>query len=283
MQIKRRLKSKVIYFCSMKCKITSLLVITVVILLSCHTDKDTGIDKKTKENNAILQHLNKEIANNRDSAGLRLLLVNVLDSLGNYKEAASQLDSLIGKDSLNYGLWYRKGRLLETSGDTMNAIQSFAKAIKIYPSPDGQLSLANLLAELKNEKALQLCQQVQDLRMGRDYSAHCNFIAGVYYARTGHKDKALKLFDACIIDNFGYMEAYQEKGFLYYDDKQFNEALKIFQMAANINNTYADAYYWQAKCYEALGNKEAAIKNYEVSIALDKSLKEADAALKRLK
>ncbi len=235
-----------------------------------------------KENTALLQQLEKQIAVNRDSIGLRLKLVDALDSLNNYKEAAAQLDSLINKDSLNYGLWFRKGKLLETAKDTFNAVLSYTKAIKIYPSPDGQLQLANLLAESKNENALLLCQRVQELRLGREYSAHCNFIAAVYFSRVGNKQKALQLFDACINDNFGYMEAYQEKGFIFYDDKKFEEALKIFQMAAKVNNTYADAYYWQAKCFEAMNKKQDAIKNYQASLVLDKDLKEAKEALKRL-
>ncbi|MGG2334294.1 tetratricopeptide repeat protein, partial [Salmonella enterica] len=87
----------------------------------------------------------------------------------------------------------------------------------------------------------------------------------------------------CIKENYTYMEAYMEKGFIYYDAKKINEALQIFQMAANINNTYADAYYWQAKCYEALNKKENAIKNYQLALKIDEHLKEATQALERLK
>ncbi|OIQ97495.1 tetratricopeptide repeat protein [mine drainage metagenome] len=262
----------------------SIVVLLLLFIAGCKNDDNANSsdEKRLRENNILLHQLEKQIAANRDSIGLRLKLVDALDSLNNYKEAAAQLDSLIGKDSLNYGLWFRKGRLLETAKDTFNAILSYNKALKIYPSPDGQLQLANLLAESKNENALVICQRVQELRLGREYSAHCNFIAGVYFARIGNKQKALQLFDACINDNFAYMEAYQEKGFIFYDDKKFAEALKIFQMAANVNNTYADAYYWQAKCFEAMNKKEEAIKNYQTSLVLDKNLKEAKDALKRL-
>jgi len=273
---------KAVYFCSMK-QFISVAVVMIFFLQACNNDTNNSEDKKRlTKNTAVLQQLEQQISKNPDSSGLRLKLVDALDSLSNYKEADAQMDSLIRKDSLNYGLWFRKAKLLETSKDTFHAILSYTKAIKIYPSPDGQLQLANLLAESKNENALVLCQRVQELRLGRDYSAHCNFIAGVYFARIGNKQKAGQLFDACINDNFAYMEAYLEKGFILYDDKQFADALKIFQMAAKINNTYADAYYWEAKCFEALNKKEEAIKNYQASLLLDKDLKEAKDALKRL-
>jgi tetratricopeptide (TPR) repeat protein len=78
------------------------------------------------------------------------------------------------------------------------------------------------------------------------------------------------------------MEAYMEKGFIYYETKKYQEALKVFQQAITVNNLYADAYYWQAKTYEALGNKEEALINYQRSLGLDKTLKEAREAIKRL-
>ena len=78
------------------------------------------------------------------------------------------------------------------------------------------------------------------------------------------------------------MEAYLEKGFIYYDAKQYAAALKIFKMAANINNTYADAYYWMAKTQEALQQKDEALKNYQAALLLDKSLKEARDGMNRL-
>ena len=59
------------------------------------------------------------------------------------------MDSLISKDSLNYGLWYTNGRIAEDAGDTLQAMQSYDRAIRVYPSADAMLSLANLYAEQK--------------------------------------------------------------------------------------------------------------------------------------
>jgi tetratricopeptide (TPR) repeat protein len=104
----------------------------------------------------------------------------------------------------------------------------------------------------------------------------------VYYARKGDEQKAVNAFNACISNDFNYMEAYMEKGFLYYEDKKISDALKVFQTAATVKNTYADSYYWMAKCYEALNNKTEAINSYQRSLSLDPGIKEATAALQRL-
>ena len=118
--------------------------------------------------------------------------------------------------------------------------------------------------------------------MGREYTAHAAFIEGVYYARTGSKEKAMNAFNTCIANDLNYTEAYMEKGFLYYDDKKISEALQVFQTLVKVKNTYADGYYWSAKCYEALNNKTEAIAYYQKSLVLDPKLKEAGEALKRL-
>lgn len=263
----------------MKILIT-ILIISVFICSCAQPDKNEPAADTSQMQ--VTDQLKKEIQNFPDSAGLRMRLINTFDSLGMYKEAISQTDSLIKRDSLNNGLWFTKAQLQEDKKDTAAAIQSYTRAVNIYPSAEAQLHLANLFAETKNPRALLISQSVHKLGMGRETDADCNFITGVYYARTGDKKQALEYFDKSINDNYTLMEAYMEKGFIYYDSKDYNGALKVFDKAITVNNTYADAYYWRAKCNEALGNKADALLDYQRSLGFDKELKEARDAIKRL-
>ena len=244
--------------------------------------KNTPDALHKEEMPAAIKQLFKQVTENPDSMGLRLQLVDMLDSTGAYRQAMRQMDSLIQKDSLNYGLWYRKARLQETIKDTVGALRSYKYAIRVYPAPDALLAAANLMAEQKNPKALLLTKQVSNLRMGREYEAHCQFISGIYYARTGGQQKAIAAFNQCIYNDLNYMEAYMEKGFLYYDNKKINEALQVFQTVVTVKNTYSDGYYWLGKCQEAMNNNAEAIANYQKAVTLDPKLKEATEALKRL-
>ena len=257
------------------------ILFTSVFIISCE-----GEDKKAPADNPaepqLIDNLSKQVKENPDSAGLRMKLINSLDSLKMFKEAIAQTDSLIKRDSLNNGLWYAKAQLQEDNKDTAEAIRSYEKALNNDPSVEAQLSLANLFAETKNAKALMICRNVSAMGLGRETNADCNFIAGIYFARTGDKKQAIQLFDKAINDNYTLMEAYMEKGFIYYESKNYQQALQIFETALNVNKTYADGYYWKAKCYEALGNKSEAVVNYQRSLGLDKQLKEAAEAIKRL-
>jgi len=112
--------------------------------------------------------------------------------------------------------------------------------------------------------------------------AECDFIAGIYHARKGNTKMAEQLFNRCISQDLKFMEAYIEKGLLYFDQKKFPEALKIFQTAGTVDPGYADAYYYQARSLEALGRTQDAINMYRQSLRFDPNLKESSEALKRL-
>ncbi len=257
------------------------VLLLMIALYSCKQNEN-GERTKDPAKMEVLNQLKKSVQQHPDSASLRMLFINALDSLQMYPEAIAQTDSMIRRDSLNNGLWFAKGQLLESNHDTAQAINSYKKALLIYPSVEAQLNLANLFAETKNAAALQICQEVSRMGLGRETNANCDFIAGVYNARTGNNARAKAFFDRAINNNYTLMEAYMEKGFIFYGEKNYTEAQKTFETAITINNTYADAYYWKAKTFEATGNTEDALLNYERSLGLDKNLREAREAIKRL-
>lgn len=268
--------------------IQSLIIINFLLITSCKTDNEKNKNGGSNQKSIVLKdipalkNLYKQVKQHPDSTGLRLKLVYTLDSLNVYKEALQQIDTLIREDSLNYGLWFTKGNVAEHAQDTLLAMQSYANAAKIYESPDALLSLANLYAETKNDRALLICSRVEALALGREYDAHCAFITGIFYARTGSKENALKKFDECIANNYTYMEAYIEKGLVYFDKEEYDKALNVFQFAVTVNSLYADAYYYQARCYEMMNKKDSAIEKFQQSLRLDNTLVEAQQHMDKL-
>ena len=202
-----------------------------------------------------IESLTTAVHQNPDSAGGRLALVFLLDSAGKYIDASVQMDSLILKDSLNAGLWFAKAQLAENNGDTATAVVAYRKSLLIYPAPDNVLAFGNLLAEMADKECLEIAAYIKRLKMGRGYDAHADFITGVFYARSHNSAKATAALDACIANNYTYMEAYIEKGLLPFDAGDYRSALAVFVMASKVNNLYADAYYYQARCYEMLDRK----------------------------
>lgn len=269
------MKPKAIYFCGMKT--FQLVLFIALVLAACNGNKD-----KVAAGNYI-EGLKAQVKDHPDSIELQLNLVDALDSLGMYKEALTELDQLITKDSLNYSLWVTKGKVQQNLTDTAGAIVSFRRAARVYPSPEALLALANLYAETKDAKVMEVCNMVDQMKLGREYDGYTAFFMGVYYSRTSDKQKAFAFFDRAINNNYTLMDTYIEKGSLYYEEKNYAEAIKVFKTATAINNTYADGYYWQAKCYEALNDRPNAMSSYSKAFALDKKMKEAEEGMKRMK
>jgi len=261
-----------------------LFTTTLLLLASCKnstTDKKAA-DSTTAETPPHVARLEEMVKQHPDSVGPRMYLIDALDSIGNYTAALSQMDSLISKDSLNFGFWFRKGRLQQNASDTANAIISYTRALHVYAAPEAYLALANLYAETKNKKVFEVCARIDEFGMGREMSSYTAFFTGVYYARTGDTKKALEYFTKSINNNYTLMDAYVEMGSIYYDQKKYDEALKTFNTAASINNMNADTYYWLGKIYEAQGKKTEAIQQYQQALKLDKTITEAAQGLKRL-
>lgn len=258
-----------------------IAIALIFVQLSSCTNNHSESNQSAKKSDYILQ-LEKFVQNNPDSIGYRFKLITSLDSLKLYTEAIAQTDSLIKRDSLNNGLWFTKAQLLENKGDTLEAIICYKRAIRIYPSVDAQLSLANLLAEKKDSLSLIICKALFNSAVDKSNDSHCFFISGIYYARTHQFNKAIENYNNCINNDYNYFEAYMEIGFIYFDQQKFNEALETFKKITIIKNTYADAYYWMGKCNEKLNNQEKAKQEYQNALSLDPKLKEAKSALERL-
>ena len=74
-----------------------------------------------------------------------------------------------------------------------------------------------------------------------------------------------------------------EKGRILFRQAKFKEAIEVYDLAIKVSGTFADAYYWKARCQEALGQKEDAKLNYQRAYALDNTLTEAKEAAAKLK
>jgi tetratricopeptide (TPR) repeat protein len=264
------------------------ILLVLIDLMACNNDDGKNKETKTataassQTTSAVTDNLETLLKKYPDSAGLRMQLAQAFDSLGQDDKALAQMDILLRKDTSNYGLWYAEGQFFQNAKDTLHAIESYSRAAKIYAAPDALLSIANLLAEQKNPRCLDICSRVQGMGQGKEYDAHCYFIAGVYNARTLHRDKAIELFDKCIANDFTYMEAYVEKGLVYFDEKNYRAALEVFRFASTVNNLFADSYFWMARCYEMMNVKDSAALRFKQAYSLDKTMTEATEGLKRV-
>lgn len=200
---------------------------------------------------------------------------------GNTGKAMVLYDQIIRNDPANFEAYYEKGILMAQLHDTAKAIGALEQAYVLQPLQLTGISLANLYAETKNPKALDLCNEMIRKDVANELT-DAVFIEGVYFSNTGMPDKAMEQFEECIRRDWKFTEAYIEKGIILYHQSNIDEALKTFALAARVSNTYPDAYYWMGRCFEASGKPDEARTNYYRALALDRNFTEASEGLKRL-
>lgn len=246
--------------------------------MSC-TSKEKEI-KHLQDPNSI-EAIKNAIKEFPDSLILRQNLIEAYRNEGQYDSAIAVADKELVKDSGSAYLWNIKATLYFENNDTLQAINSLQHAIDIYPLPEYLVALGTVLAEIKNKNALQIADDLlhnNKEKHGKD----AYFIKGLYYNYINQPQKAIVYLDSCLKLDFTYMYAYREKAIALYQEKKYDEAIKVLRRAVTLQNNFDEGYFWMGKCYEKLDMKEDAIQSYQNALLYDKNFMEARKALDRL-
>ena len=111
-------------------KISLFIVAGCLIFFACTNNNSIANKNDSAKNEQMLlvQSMQRQLQQSPDSAGLRLQYAIILDSVAMYKEALMQMDTLVKKDSTNYGLLFAQGQIAEDAQDTLLALKSYSRA-----------------------------------------------------------------------------------------------------------------------------------------------------------
>lgn len=247
-----------------------------------HALRLTTVLKDENMNAAVnfLQEASKKFPN---SISLQIGLARGYQMQGKLAEAEAICTKIIQDFPGQLDALTLKSELLQQQGRDNDAITVLERAYVFAPE-DVELvhQLAFEYAEAKNPKVLALCDSLIKVDVEQRH-AEPYYFKGVYYSNINNPGEAIKQFDLAIRHNYQYMNAYTNKGIVYYDRKQFKEALQVFQLEAKVFPDEADPYYWLGKTQEAMGLKDEARLNYQRAYGLDKTDTASKAAADRLK
>lgn len=235
--------------------------------------------KSTDSAIAFIEQAIKELP---QSIALQISLARAYQQKGNSDKAIAVCDEIIARHPGQLDALQLKAELLQAQNKNAEAIVILEKAYSYAPN-DAELahSLAFAYAQAKNNKAIALSDSLIEADAeGRHAEPY--YFKGVYYANIGNKTGALVFFNEAIQHDYYFLDAYMEKGNLFFKSKNYKEALETFELAAKVSPTFAEAYYWMGKSKEALGNKAEAKLDYQRAYGLDKTLTEAKEAADRL-
>lgn len=157
------------------------------------------------------------------------------------------------------------------------AIEQLTQAVALNPDLyNAQIMLAQLYAEKKDDKAIAYYEKASALdttNVEADYSK------AMYWQTTGRTAAALKAYRAILLKDNQYTKAYYNIGYIYFEQKNYEQALQNFNIAVRTSPAYADAYYMRGLSAEMLGKKEDAQSDYSKALTFDPKHEKAAKAI----
>ena len=244
--------------------VKGLVVIGLILglgnLSSCgdSTEDPHTLSFKQKEADSYVAYL----ATKPDSAGLRLLTAQKLDSVGRYEASLLHIDTLIQEDSSKYGLWLAKGNVLLDSGDTIAALGAFDRALSRYRGEEALLAIGKIYAAQQNDTALAVASSIST------NPVYENYIKGYYYAQKGNQDSAGNYLDKSLHADPGFLSAYSAKAKLLLGAGKVEAAHALIKEGLRQAESSYELLNLLAASYEKSGQPDSAKRYYQQSLRI---------------
>ncbi|MDE1191105.1 MAG: hypothetical protein PW786_03070 [Arachidicoccus sp.] len=240
---------------------------------------------KNQETNSLLLEKQKEVKSlvsslllYPDSAGLRVIIANKSDSIGDYKSALLQLDTLLQNDSTKYGLWATKANIFQDSGNIAEAKYYLYKAISIYPGNEALMSLSEMLANEKNDSCLLIAKRFND-----QSNAYADYISALYFYNKNDLQKADSSAGKSILHNHDFVKPYLLKANILQHKNNTNEALQLMKEALLIEPKNIALLNETANIYTQYNRRDSAAIYFNQSLAIQPYQPKISEKLKLLK
>ena len=193
--------------------------------------------------------------------------------------------SLNPADSLN---WVSLGQIYEAvvpfqiSGASEFAVAAYKEAGLRDPSnPEILLAQSRVAIAAKQiDRARSLLEEA--LRLKGNYTPAHLMLAQIEDSE-GNIKEAISRAEAAVILSPGDIGVLFQLGLLYYRDSRLESARQVFARAAELNSNYSNARYFLGLIYDRLGDKGAAIAEFERVLALNPGSEEVSKILQNLR
>lgn len=262
-------------------KIISPAILALVVLGCQNTAKDKEVASIT---DPVLSSMINNIRNYPDSIGLVDKLIDTLSNRGDIDGAAAWCDSLVIRDSVNNFIYTLvKADLYRSAKNYNAAIAAYKKYLKQKAEePLVFMTLANTMAEAGAAETLDFCNEIWQRFPTPQTRTGLSYIRGVYFNTKKQFAEARQWLDSTIRYDYSFADAYLEKGYSWYDEGNFPEAVKTFGKLTEVSPKNADGWYWLGKSYDTLRQSDKAIAAYQRALMYDANITEAKEAIERL-
>ncbi len=152
------------------------------------------------------------------------------------------------------------GILMESKGQTQEAMEYYLKAAKTAPSdPDAFMNIALLLSrENENAKAADFFDKAFSLRTSHSAELYYNY--AIFSFEQGDTQKAFENYIKCLEINPGHTMALNNMGIILFSNNQFTDAAALFERSLRMDPGNLKRMLNLALAQHMAGNRQAARK-----------------------
>ncbi len=197
------------------------------------------------------------------------------------RKSIEYLDKVLKLDINTPKAYFIKGMDFKELGDTTKAISSFQTTIEQDPQYYNAYIQLGLLFEARhNPLALDYYKNALKLD---PKSIEARYNMGMFYQENNQLNRAIETYTELLKMDPQNKYANYNLGYIHYEYlKIFRVAAKHFSDAINCDSTYVEAVYMRGLSFEAMGDIQAAAKDYNRALLLAPGYELPMLGLKRL-
>lgn len=197
-----------------------------------------------------------------------------------YNEARLYLNEALKKDESYPKAYFFLAQTFKETEDTANAIKYYKRAVQTDAGDyNAYLQLGIIFTLTSDSEALNYLDAAINTNSGIDESWYSR---GFYYQKKGNYEKALADYQQTITLNPYHSTAYYNAGYIYFELKKWDTALRHFELAMRANNDFEKPVYMTGLTYEAKNDIEKARLYYNRCLQIDPNFTLAKDAIKRI-
>lgn len=162
---------------------------------------------------------------------------------GDNAAALNYINEAIRLDNNNYKAWYNKGVLLLRKGDAKGALAALNKSINLNEYSKALFSRALLYEQTGNFSAA--LPDIRKVITAEPANARAHYIYAVCMEEQGELITAINAYTTAIQYENTEPLFYVRRGLAYAKQRRNEEGINDMSSAIQLNNKYAEAWYWR--------------------------------------
>jgi len=220
-----------------------------------------GLLKAMKHYDEAIVEYEAFLAEHPDDDEALLLLGVLYVDLKQYTKAEEALRRLVELKPRSHVAFFYLGRIALSRKDFFKAEEFFKKALKITPEFEPAFNNLIFIYE-KQEKIKQIEEIYKNLIRLNPSANQARLLMARYYLKLGRQKQAQEIFKELKTHPLSLEDLNFRIGLIYFEQNQFQEAIKELQLALDAHPNKDQALYYMSVAYEELKEYQKAIDGF---------------------